>query len=275
MFPIKVPLKNPITAKVGSRMYSNREKTGDIKFKIGSECISAHKCVLASLSPKYEAQFYGEFDDTNSEFIEVKGVSASAFKEFLQFFYCDEINLTRENIEEVLFLTKESLVDEFFKICINFLSGTYSIENVCQTFHLSTLYECEDLLKRCKLSIVSNSDQVFASNAFITCDREILTTILQMGSLASKETDIFKACITWAKNKCNESGKDPTNNENLRNELGDLIYQIRFGAMRIEEFMPLYKTFKDLFTEDEREEIFYSIGKVNGDEVKKFNSNPR
>lgn len=44
-------------------MFELRDKTGDITFNVGTKQIKAHKCVLAALSPKYMAQFYGEFGD--------------------------------------------------------------------------------------------------------------------------------------------------------------------------------------------------------------------
>lgn len=103
-----------LVTEIAGRLYPKREKTGDIKFLVKGEVIWAHKCILSALSPKYEAQFYGVFDDKSSESIEVKDVSAACFKEFLQLFYLDQIELTHKNIAGVLTLATASLVDDFF-----------------------------------------------------------------------------------------------------------------------------------------------------------------
>lgn len=61
---------------------------------------------MAALSPKYKAQFYGAMPET--DVVNVSGVSAAAFEEFLKFFYTDKVSLSIENIEDVLNLAKQS-----------------------------------------------------------------------------------------------------------------------------------------------------------------------
>lgn len=274
--------KNPLVNSTCNRMYLNKDKTWDIKFKVGYDEISAHKCVLAALSPKYEAQFYGEFDDTKSNVVKVEEVSAAAFNEFLQFFYLDSIKLTHENIEDVMSLVAGSLVEEFFEECINFLTETLSADNLCQSYYLAMKHECEDFSECCERKISLHSDEVFTSKGFICSGREVVFNILQLESLNCKETDVFNACIKWAKNFCAQNEYDENDKQKLREALVDkatppvnLLYQIRFGAMSIEEFMLCYKSNKDIFTEDEREEIFYMIGKVNDSKPKFFNDELR
>lgn len=272
--------QNLLAMQTSARLFSNRDKTGDIKFKVGHAEIWAHKCVLAALSPKYETQFYGagDFDDKNSDAIEVKDVTAAAFTEFLQFFYLKEIQLTHENIEHVFTLAETSLVTEFVDTCIEFLSETVSNENVCQSYYLAMKHGCEDLIETCERKISLHTDEVFASKTFIASKREVVFNILQLDSLNCKETEVFNASIAWAKNYCTETGSDPEDTKNLRealvgttNSAVNLLHQIRFGVMTIEEFMKCYKSYKDLFTEDEREEVLYTIGKVSDIKPKRFN----
>ncbi|XP_055303200.1 uncharacterized protein LOC129568895 [Sitodiplosis mosellana] len=275
---------NLLAMQTSSRLFSNRDKTGDIKFKVGHEEIWAHKCVLAALSPKYETQFYGagEFDDKNSNMIEVKEVTAAAFTEFLQFFYLKHFQLTHENIEHVFTLAEASLVEEFVDLCIGFLTETVSNENVCQSYYLAMKHGCENLIETCERKLSLHSDEVFASNGFIASNREVIYNILQLDSLNCKETEVFNACVAWAKNFCTENGTDPEDKKNLREAFVgtatppvNLLHQIRFGVMSIEEFMVCYKSYKNLFTEDEREEILYTIGKVTDTKPKRFNEELR
>lgn len=276
---LNIPRKNPMVKQTSSRLYANRDKTGDIKFKIDGEEIPAHKCILAAFSPEYyERQFYGFYDDKNSELIELKDVSAAAFKEFLQFFYLDEVCLTHKNIEDVIKLADKTLVKEFYDECFVFLAETLSIENVCQTYYLAELHQCRHLVDRCKNKIKANSKAVFATDGFKTINREVLLKILQLDSLSCRETDVFEAFISWAKQYCvdyADDGKDPNKNEDLREALGDLLYEIRFGAMTIKEFMGYFKAYKTLFTDEEREEIFSLIGEVEDFKPKLFTAQSR
>lgn len=74
--------------------------------------------MLAALSPKFKAQLCDAIAEMDT--INVKDVSASAFNDFVQFFYKHEISLTADNTEDVLNLAKQSLVDELVE-CIKFI----------------------------------------------------------------------------------------------------------------------------------------------------------
>lgn len=255
---------NSLANEISDRLYKNRGTTGDIKFKIGNVEIPAHKCVLAAFSPKYQRQFYGDFDDKNCDCIELKepNVSASAFNEYLQFFYLNHVELTHENVADVLFLTKESLVDEFHNECIKFIRETLSIENVCQIYELAMLHDYNDLLLSCERLIKSNFTGVFITKGFLSSDRSMILNIIRLAGTNCRAKCVFDACISWAQNFCAENQQDPNNNEHLREVLGDLLYEIRFDTMKFEEFIQYYQPFRNLFTEDEREEILKLIGKI-------------
>lgn len=271
--------KNPLIQQTGSRLFENRDKTGDITFGVETKKIKAHKCVLAVLSPGYYmGQLYGEFDDAKKDVIPIPDVSAAAFEEYLQFFYLDEVNLTHGNIRDVIKLTEIASVNEFTNECFNFLLETLSVENVCLSYQLAVMYDRTGLIDCCEHEISMHSDEVFASEGFLICTRGDLFNILQSDSLNCKETDVFEACISWAKNQCTIKGLDSGKVENLRKTLieDNLLYQIRFGAMTIEDFMKCcYKKYKELFTEDEREEIFYLIGRDSNAVPTRFSDEPR
>lgn len=271
--------KNPLVQQVGCRLFNNRDKTGDITFKVNAKVVKAHKCVLAALSPMYYmGQLYGGFDDAKKDTIEIPNVSAAAFEEYLQFFYLDQVHLTHGNIRDVLTLTEMAAVDEFTNECFNFLIETLSIENVCLSYQLAVIYDRTGLIECCEHEISTHFDEVIATEGFLNCTRGDLFNILQSDSLNCKETDVFEACILWAQNVCIVDGLDASNMDNLRKVLidGNLLYQIRFGAMTIEEYMKYcYKKYKEIFTEDEREQIFYMIGKDSNEISTKFNDEPR
>lgn len=189
-------------------------------------------------------------------------LSASAFEEYLQFFYLIRIRLTHENIADVLFLAKESLVEEFHDECTKFISETLSIENVCQTYELAKLHDYDDLSLSCERLIKSNLIEVFATNGFLNSNRTTVSQIVQLAGTKCQAKCVFDACILWAKNYCAQSEQDANNNVRLRAAFGDSLYVIRFDTMTFEEFMKYYGPFKGLFTEDERDEILQLTGKV-------------
>ncbi|KAG4073797.1 hypothetical protein HA402_001021 [Bradysia odoriphaga] len=265
---------NPIAIKSLKQLYADKDETGDVCFIIQSERIRAHRCVLAAISFKYKTQFYGSQPDKGD--IEVVGSSASAFRKFIEFFYLDEIVLTTEDIEGVLDLAKQSLVNEFVQLCVDFLIEMTSMDNVFLGYRLAILYDIDELKNLCESLIKKDTVKVLKSEDFIiNCDRDLLLTVLKLDTLNCNETEVFDACIEWAKAACKRRNIDPGEMKNLRNELDDAITQIRFGSMTTEEFVIRQRSYGGLFSQDETNEIFYMIGQLKDFKSEKFNQTPR
>lgn len=229
-------------------------------FIVDSVKIRAHRCVLAAISPKYKAQLYAtELDKDN---IKVDGITAAAFDEFLRFFYFDKIDLTFANIGAVLDLAKQSLVKDFEEMCVYFLTQTIAVDNVCTIYRLAILHDIEELIELCVQKISKNTNEMFATDDFVQCDRNVLSHILNLESFCCRESDVFDACIAWARAACERKSIDAEKSENLRAELRDLIYQVRFASMTLKEFVKRQKSLAGLFTPNEFEEIIYIISKI-------------
>lgn len=254
-------------------LYWNREETGDVTFIVESRCIRAHRCILSAVSPKYKAQFFGSNPDKGD--INVINVAADAFQEFMEFFYLETVNLTVDNIENVLDLAKQSLVEEFVSDCTKFLLKAVTRKNLCWSYRLAILHNIQLLRCLCEDQISTNASEVFATEDFLQCDREVLLNILKLDTLKCKETEVFNACISWARVACKQKNVDHGKAENLRTELGDAISHIRFSSMTVKEFVVLHKKHKGFFTSDESNEIFYIIGELEDFKPKNFNQKPR
>lgn len=255
------------------KLYVSRDKSGDITFIVETERIRAHRWVLASASQKYQTQFYGLRPDEGE--IHVPNVLASAFKEFLQFFYKDYISLTVENIESVLDLAKQTLVDAFIDTCVDFIKIKIIPNNVCKAYSLAILYDLKTLRISCEENITAATKNVFVSDGFLQCDREMLLQILKLNSFNCTESHVFNACIEWARKVCKQNQLNEEDTTNLRNMLGDAIYEIRFASMNVNEFADLHHKLTGFFTGDESLEIIYLIGQVKNNKTQVFNPTPR
>lgn len=222
------------------KLYLERNGTGDVTFIVDCECIRAHRCVLAAASPKYKAQFYGSNPQTDD--ITVEDASFSAFSDFLQFFYLEDVSLSMETIEAVLNLAKQSLVDEFVITCANYLIRMLRLDNLCWAYRLALLYEIRSLQEISEHQISVSGKKLFATNDFKQCDREVLAHILRMSTLRCGDIDLLDACMSWAKAACKKKHLDVDNEHNLRRELGDEITKIRFGPISVGEFINSYKS---------------------------------
>ncbi|XP_037052230.1 BTB/POZ domain-containing protein 2-like [Bradysia coprophila] len=267
--------KNRLVTKSLKKLYEDRDKTGDVCFIVGSTRIRAHRCVLASISSKYETQFYGCQPD-KGDVIVPEEHSPYAFIKFIQLFYLDEILMTTKVVEEVLVLAKQSRVGAFVQLCVDFLIDVAPLGNVFLGYRLALFYDFVQLKDLCESIIKRDTVKIFQSEDFIVnCDFDSLLSVLKLDTLNCKESEAFNACIKWAKDACKRNNTDPEEAENLRIELDNIITEIRFRSMTIEEFANIHRSNGQFFSPDEINEIIYLIGKVKSYKSAIFNQRPR
>lgn len=255
------------------RLYLNSEGA-DVWFRFDKERVPAHRFLLTAMSPWLRTMFHGSLPEGDEVNMTNSNVTAIAFKEFLRFIYLQNANLTMDNIAEVIDLAKQSLVNEFFIECEDFLVRNLTFQTIYLAYHLALVYESDRVIRACKEDICIYAKQILRSSSFLKCDYVLLEYILRCDSLACNEKHVFNGCIAWAKSSCKRN-KEPTNAANLRSKLKNSIYQIRFGSMTSEEFASCIHKYPDIFSANELREIICMITGNNGFWPKQFNWNQR
>lgn len=217
-------------------LYLN-EEDADVHFTFESsdERIAAHKNILALLSPVFDAIFYG-LAKVESE-VKIKEACVDSFKQFLQFFYLKEVVLSIEHIESVMTLCHKYEIDECLQFCSSFLMENLSIEELCFGYQLAMRYDLNDLKEFCKHEVSMNTEEILKTNGFLRCDWNVLNEIVENDKLNCREVVLLEACTFWARVSCEREGVNPNDNQNIRNQLKDVIYKIRFNRMSICEFL--------------------------------------
>lgn len=221
------------------------------------EKVPAHKFLLALACDAFNAMFYGPMKEEGD--IEIVDASPEALKEFLQCFYMDKVQFTKENIEGVMYLADKYGVNDCMDTCVTFLMDTMTPDDLCWIYGLAIFYEHRDLQAFCKQQIALNAVQMFGSNDFLNCERKLLKKILSLQLMPCDETIILDSCLAWAKRSCERLGLDAQNVKNLRAQLGDCFSLIRFGTISIEELSKRTVVCGDLFNDNEWAELFHLI----------------
>lgn len=259
-----------VISKIGENLYLKQCKA-DVcfHFKTTEERIPAHKILLSSASDVFEAMFYGPLKEENE--IEIVEVTAEAFKEFLQFFYFNNVKLSIEHISEVMYLGRKYDVEGSLQMCARFLATKITTENVITALELAIEYQQEELRASCESEISSHSSEVLRLPEFLKCDHRVLDHILNIDRLSCSENEVFDACMTWTRNA---SKQDQLTKDVILTHLGDLFYKIRFVSMSMDEFVKLLPMYGGLFSAAEYNEILQLISKQET-EPKLFTCRPR
>ncbi|XP_031629053.1 BTB/POZ domain-containing protein 3-like [Contarinia nasturtii] len=247
------------------------ENVTDATAKKLIEKMPAHKLILASASCVFRAEFYGSIKEKGD--VEIVDSSPKAFKEFLQCFYLGTVTFTMEHIPEIMYLANKYMVADCMDGCVKHLHDNLTSTNVCWVYDLAILHEHQQLKKFCEEQIVLNAERVLESDGFLACSQKLLREILKL-DFHCKESIVFDRCLAWAKNACQQNRLDKNDGLNLRSQLGDCLFLIRFGTMTIQEFSEATLKCEGMFTADELCDIMRSIS-LKGLVSKKFNQNPR
>lgn len=237
--------------------------TADVFFNAKSretgemESIPAHKCILIKAAPVFDVMFCGKLKETGN--IEIYDASAEGFKEFLQFFYLNEIQFTTANAIDVLNLAKKYQIVDLFEKFGSFLMNVIIIDEVCWAYENAIFFEHNGLTKYCEDIIKSYPEEIFQSGSFHECDRTTLQCILNL-PLLCREIHVLNAIYNWSVASCGFNGLDLTL-KNVRNQLNDIPCQIRYDAISVEEFgLNIETIFAKLFDINELNEIWLCMG---------------
>ena len=165
--------------------------------------IPAHKFVLAISSPVFQAMFYGQMAEKGEE-VELPDTDSHSLLEFLRFVYCDEVNLTADNVFAVLYLADKYIVPSLAAKCWSFIDAN--------------------------TTACVKSDRAVSTLSHVT-----LVSLLKRDSLSTKECPLFDAVKHWAEAKCEQNSLEPTG-EAMRAFLGEAVNFIRFPTMSQQDF---------------------------------------
>lgn len=257
------PLENTLFGKISSKIigawYLNADQA-DVHFIIKLKDktvveVPAHLNVLTTGSDVFKKMFNESWKEKSE--VVIVDATASAFKEFLQFFYLDKIELTMQNIAEVMNLGEKYNIGGCSTVCANFLEANLTVENVCAAYGLAILFEQKDLHEACEYKIVAMTPDIVKTPGFIDSKSNVLAHILKLVCLNCSEVDLFEAYMDWVKAAAKS---DTLTEEAVHTHLGEAFFNFRFGAMSIETFAKLMPEYKQVFTKDEYADIIQMIG---------------
>uniref|UniRef100_A0ACD5XUE9 Uncharacterized protein n=1 Tax=Avena sativa TaxID=4498 RepID=A0ACD5XUE9_AVESA len=149
----------------------------DVVFLVGeAESFHAHRCVLASRSLVFKAEFFGAMtkeDTTTKGAVHVEGVEPQAFMAFLHFVYTDTLPDIRDEeetwmLQHLLVLADRYDMDRLKLICQGKLRNRIDVSSAATTLALAEQHHYHGLKDACLdfLELPGNLKAVVASDGF-------------------------------------------------------------------------------------------------------------
>lgn len=144
-------------------------------------------------------------------------------------------------------------VNRLVQICLSVLHDGVDCDNVC--ILLDEAIQSHALQKRDRaMDIINKTTRIcLKSRAFRSIGQEAFDYILKSNELNISEEELYECSLEWATTQCQKKQLETTDG-NLRQQLGNSLYRIRFTLMPREYFQ--YKIEKSkILTGEEKDEI--------------------
>lgn len=248
MYGLYMDCESHLSRKICEKLYLNAEMT-DVSFVFETEVVPAHKFILATGSSVFKAMFYGPLRSESNK-ITIEDATADEFKQFLQFFYIEEVHLSPTNIMSIINLCQRFDLMDALISCAKSLKSSLSNDDVCWGYAIALSINDQGLIDFCEKMIEENIDEVFDSDSFLQCDGIVMEKILNLLLFKRSATEVATGCMKWAKAKCgrNDLLRTPTN---LRESLGELFHRIPFDKFTTVQFTEFTQTYKRMFNPSE------------------------
>ncbi|CAO2187414.1 unnamed protein product [Urochloa humidicola] len=145
------------------------EEGTDVTFTVGGETFHAHKIVLATRSPVFKAQLYGQMKERRARRLTVEDIQPDVFKALLQFIYTDSLpgwdDLDEKEYCEIsrhlLAAADRYAMNRLKLLCASNLVEYLDAENVSTTLALADQHNCDRLKDVC-IEFMASSDKMNA-----------------------------------------------------------------------------------------------------------------
>lgn len=264
------------------------DKYNDVTFVVGIEKkkFSAHKLILASGSPVFEAMFYGPAK-SEEETVEIPDCDIKAFELMLQYIYGNIFRLKQinilDNVFEIIYIASKYQVADLLQVLQEKLKKQISVNNCLKFLQMGDLFCMDNLKQNCYLYLDQNASMILCGEEFLNLSREMIISILKRNTLVIKEVELIHSVMKWFMAECQRQNIEcEVTRDNVRKVLKDAFYLIRFPTLNTSEFAEIINKY-DIFDANELKHFFtylvkretQSINEIQNVAITSFNLSPR
>lgn len=170
----------------------------DITLCVGEDEFPAHRVVLASCSPYFNAMFTNQHVESRQNRITLEAVEASMLEILLNFMYSSTVEIREDNVQGLLSLASLLQLVPVIEACCEFLRVRLDTENCLGIASFAERYGCANLHEVSWQFALTNFVEVAESEEFLTVHPQDLINILKSEDLnVRSEEDVLDFVLRW------------------------------------------------------------------------------
>ncbi|KAJ1169568.1 hypothetical protein NDU88_001461 [Pleurodeles waltl] len=176
----------------------------DVTFIVGKERreLYGHRCVLACRCRVFHEMFLEQplLADASQQRqpIILSDVQPEVFLAVMEFLYTNCVTLHSCIALEVLTSALEYGLEDLRKLCVQYITGTLTVELACEALQAAVTYGQDDMKKQCLTFIEGATQDVVRTQNFRELSDQSLMVILQSDGLTIDEVELVRAVREWA-----------------------------------------------------------------------------
>ncbi|XP_044173878.1 kelch-like protein 17 [Acropora millepora] len=211
-------------------------KYTDISLKIGPErTLRAHRAVLASFSPYFEALLGDNWKEGNKEEIEILGFDEGAVSDLIEFAYTGKINIDKDNALTLLEAANYLGIEPVKKSCGNFLEQVVDAKSCLGILRLADMFAMDELSSFAKKYALRHFTDVCKEDEFLCLPVNLLSDLLSEERLCVVVEDLIP-CVEEREKTVLESVLQYVEHdvENRKTHLAHLLGLVRLPTLSVE-----------------------------------------
>lgn len=186
----------------GLKELLNENKFVDCTLKVGDRSFPCHRLIMAACSPYFREIFFTEDgkEVENTKEVVLEDINPSILNMIIKYLYSAEIDLTDDNVQEIIAIANRFQIPSVFTVCVNYLQKKLSLSNCMAIFRLGLVLNCPRLAVAARNYIADRFELLHNDDEFLKLAAHELFAVIGGDSLnVENEELVFEAVMAWVR----------------------------------------------------------------------------
>ncbi|XP_060888216.1 kelch-like protein 41b [Labrus mixtus] len=186
----------------GLKELLNENKFVDCTLKVGDRSFPCHRLIMAACSPYFREIFFTEDgkEVENTKEVVLEDVNPSILDMIIQYLYSAEIDLTDDNVQDIIAVANRFQIPSVFTVCVNYLQKKLSLSNCLAIFRMGLVLSCPRLAVAARNFVADRFELLYKEEEFLKLAAHELFAVIGGDSLnVGKEELVFESVMAWVR----------------------------------------------------------------------------
>ena len=158
----------------------------------------AHRNVLSAASPFFFKLLQSDMKENREGIVRFEEISSAVMEEVLEFIYRGSVEVTQENVEDLIGAANYLLIPGLKTVSGRFLEEQMSESNCVSTFYFAEKYQCDELIANTTKFIHANFASVGEMDEFLNLEANEVERWISSDEISvTAEADVFRIVLKW------------------------------------------------------------------------------